>query len=1290
MTSKERTREIRPVVTGRSLFKRFISASVLLFYSVAAAHAGLGLPQDIVTESDQRGAFPVVAGGQAAELWHDEGDHKGVIRAIGDLQADVERVTGRKPQVFTKGTLSKMPIIIGTLGKSALIDSLVSSGKLDDSDLKGKWESFVIAVVNRPTSGVDRALVIAGSDKRGTIYGIYELSEQLGVSPWYWWADVPPKKRAEAYVLPGRYASGEPKVKYRGIFINDEEPAFGPWAREKFGGINSKMYVHMFELILRLRGNYLWPAMWGKAFNEDDPLNPVLADEYGIVMGTSHHEPMIRAQEEWTKRKANIGNGQWNYATNEEGLRNFWTDGIKRNKDYESIVTIGMRGDGDEEMIRGGNMDDNVALLEKIVADQREILKEYMNPDVTQIPQLWALYKEVMNYYEHGMRVPDDVTLLWCDDNWGNIRRLPTPEERKRSGGAGIYYHFDYVGGPRSYRWINTNPLPKIWEQMNLAYEYDANEIWIVNVGDLKPMELPIEFFLRMAWDPEALPKEKIGEFTEKWAARDFGAEHAEEIADIVSKYLKYAGWRKPELIDPNTFSVVDYREAERVSEQWNDLVKRAEKVNAELSEEQRDAFYQLGLYPVKAFATVVDMYIAAAYNRLYVEQGRASANLEAEKTRTLFAQDQSLSDYFHTEISDGKWNHMMSQNRIGYTGWAEPRRQVMPRVQEVVVPDTDAFGVAIDGSRSAWPGGSGVAMLPAFDSINNQRSFIDVFQRGSKAITYTFNASQPWIILRKDKAFNEVDDRLWVEIDWSKAPVGKAEGEVVIGNADQTVAVKVTAHKATAAQQKEADGAFGGLVGPIAIDAGDYSKKQSVNGVRWEAIPDYLRAESGMTIFPTTAESILPPNDAPYIEYPVYIAEPGKVDVDLIFGPVLAFVPGRGVRVAVSFDDQAPQVLNVVMTNDRAWDATVQNNSRRLTSSHEVKTAGKHTIRVTMVDPAVVLQRLIVHQEPLPRTYFGPESVKDKASSMPKSFVSKGNPIFTDAFTADPAPLVVGDELYVYVGHDEAKDGGDYYNITEWLCYSTKDMKTWTSHGSVLKPTDFKWATGEAWASQVVEKDGKYYYYTTAQHGQPHVGKAIGVAVSDHPTGPFVDAIGKALVIDSDTPGRGWNDIDPTVWIDEDGTAWMYWGNGSCFYAKLKPNMIEIDGEIKQVRGLEGFVEGPWLHKRGDLYYLTYAGFKRGSENIRYATAEKIDGPWTNRGELSGNANNSFTIHPGIVEFKDQWYLFYHNATLTLNGLKGITGRRSVCVDYLYYDRDGLMMPVPQTREGVTVPPVK
>lgn len=533
----------------------FACAMLVCLTGLVAADA-TGFPESIVSETPVDNSFPMVADGAAAPLWLDAADWAGVLRAAGDLRADIQRVASVQPNLST-APLGSPPsnrlVIIGTVGKSKAIDALIASGKLNAGDLKGKWESFVIATITAPLPGVEQALVIAGSDKRGTIYGIYEISEQLGVSPWYYWADVPAQKRAAVHILPGRHASGEPVVRYRGIFLNDEEPALGPWAREKFGGVNSKMYVHVFELILRLRGNYLWPAMWGKAFNEDDPKNPGLADEYGIVMGTSHHEPLMRAQQEWTKRKRTVGNGEWNYATNREGLTNFWREGIARNKAYENLYTIGMRGDGDEPMVKGGDMNANLKLLEEIVAAQRGLLARAVNPDVARVPQVWALYKEVSDYYDHGMKVPDDVTLLWCDDNWGNIRRLPTEEERKRAGGAGIYYHFDYVGGPRSYKWINTNPLPKIWEQMSLASEYGANRVWIVNVGDLKPMELPIEFFLRMAWNPKGISKDGIAGFTRRWAEREFGPEHADEIADIVSRYAKFNAWRKPELLSPVT-----------------------------------------------------------------------------------------------------------------------------------------------------------------------------------------------------------------------------------------------------------------------------------------------------------------------------------------------------------------------------------------------------------------------------------------------------------------------------------------------------------------------------------------------------------------------------------------------------------------------------------------------------------------------------------------------------------------------------------------------------------------
>ncbi|HLY17588.1 MAG TPA: glycosyl hydrolase 115 family protein, partial [Bryobacteraceae bacterium] len=423
------------------------SAALVLFL-YAAPRCGWALGQPKYIELTARpGSFAIAQGKSCATIYVDAADYPGVIRAAGDLQADIERVTGCRPALTHERGGAAHTIVVGSLEKIPLVKQLVDTAAID-----GKGESFVTQVAGGN-------LVIAGSDKRGTIYGIYDLSEQIGVSPWYWWADVPVVHRDALFVKPGRFVQGEPAVKYRGIFLNDEAPALSGWTREKFGGFNHQFYVKVFELLLRLKGNYLWPAMWGSAFNEDDPLNPKLADEYGIVMGTSHHEPMLRAQQEWKRH----GQGPWNYATNAEVLRKFWDEGIQRNKAYEGIVTLAMRGDGDLPMAEGGDMQANMRLLEKIVADQRDILTRYFGQDLSKVPQDWALYKEVQAYYEAGMRVPDDVTLLWCDDNWGNIRRLPTAEERKRRGGAGIYYHFDYVGGPRNYKWLNTVPITKVW-----------------------------------------------------------------------------------------------------------------------------------------------------------------------------------------------------------------------------------------------------------------------------------------------------------------------------------------------------------------------------------------------------------------------------------------------------------------------------------------------------------------------------------------------------------------------------------------------------------------------------------------------------------------------------------------------------------------------------------------------------------------------------------------------------------------------------------------------------------
>lgn len=966
-----------------------IMAAASLWLGLRAGPS-LGLPVSIVVNSEPSGgAFPLVVKSREAPLWYDANDYVGVIRAIGDLQADVERVTSHRPIASTEHPAADELVIIGTIGKSAAIDALVGSGKLDASDLRGKWESFVITTVAQPLPGVKRALVVAGSDKRGTIYGIYELSEQLGVSPWYWWADVPPKKRAEAYVLPGRFASGEPVVKYRGIFINDERPCLTEWTKERLGGLNSKFYTKVYELLLRMRANYLWPAMWDNAFNEDDPLNPKLADEYGIVMGTSHHEPLDRSQKEWTHNHQQYGNAEWNYVTNKEGLTQFWSDGLKRNGKYENILTIGMRGDGDMAMPDAGGMEANKKLLEQIITDQRALVAQHINPDPTKVPQIWALFSEVQQYYDAGLRVPEDVTVLFADSNMGDLRRLPTAEELKqRSGGFGIYYHIDMHGGPFAYQWINTNPFWKISEQMTLAAEYGATRLWIVNVGDLKPLELPIEFFLRMAWDPASLNKDKVAEYTHRWAEREFGPSHAADIADVVARFTKYNGWRKPEVITPETFSQLHHYEADRVEEAWLAVIAKAEKLYAALPTEQRDAFYQLVFHPAKASAIVAQMNIWAGRNQLFAKQGRASTNTAADRVRELFRQDRALTHYYNHQLAGGKWNHLMDQSHIGMHTWEPPVVDVMPSVAEVLLDDVARAGVSIEGDLSTWPDHYGDAVLPTFDSFHPRRSFVDVFSVGSRPIEFTIRAEQPWILLKNELTALK-DQRYWVEIDWAKLPAGVTNGEITVTGTSVPVTVKVVAKKASEAQLAAAKGRFASLDGPIAFAATSATRKTEVGGVRWETVLDYGRLDAALAIYPVTAPSVLPPNLAPTLEYSVYLPREGHYEVTLVLGPVLNFVPNRGMRIAVSFDDQPAQVLDIFAEqgglpfgNRLSGTQAARDNARFLRSSHKLAAAGAHLLKVAMVDPAVVVQKIIV--EPMRRpagpfgsrqseSYFGP-----------------------------------------------------------------------------------------------------------------------------------------------------------------------------------------------------------------------------------------------------------------------------------------------------------------------------
>ena len=635
--------------------------------------------QDIVAAKAAPGAFALVNEKELATIYVDEGAPALVKKAAALLQQDIEMVTGQKPELISKlSGREKKLVIVGIVG-SGIVRQLVRQQKLAVTKLKDRWEAYQWQTIVHPMGNISSAFVIAGSDRRGAAYGVFELSKQIGVSPWYWWADVPVKKTKSLFLKANSSITDAPKVKYRGIFINDEAPALSGWSKEKFGGFNSKFYAKVFELILRLKGNYLWPAMWGNAFYDDDSLNIKMADEYGIVIGTSHHEPLMRAHDEWRR----YGKGKWNYDSNEVRLKEFWRRGMERATN-EKIVSIGMRGDGDEPMSR----ETATALLERIVKDQRQIIEDVTRQPANKTPQLWALYKEVQDYYDKGMRVPDDVTLLLCDDNWGNIRKLPPLNAAPRKGGYGIYYHFDYVGDPRNYKWVNTNPIPRVWEQMHLAWAHGVKDIWIVNVGDIKPMEFPISFFLDYAWNPDRIDAGDINKYTENWCARQFGAAHAAEIAAILALYAKYNSRRKPELLNENVFSI-NYAELYRVTADYKALAARAEKINTALPAEYKDAYFELVLHPVTACANVYELYMYTAMNHANATAKKVAANEMAARVKQLYEKDSLITLQYHS-IANGKWNYMMSQTHIGYTYWQQPLVQKIPELQ-YVQPDTSA-----------------------------------------------------------------------------------------------------------------------------------------------------------------------------------------------------------------------------------------------------------------------------------------------------------------------------------------------------------------------------------------------------------------------------------------------------------------------------------------------------------------------------------------------------------------------------------------------------------------------
>ncbi|MGW4594334.1 glycosyl hydrolase 115 family protein [Streptomyces sp. NPDC004457] len=939
-------------------------------------------------------------------------DHPGVVRVAGDLRDDLARVTGVRPGT----TIGRFPVLLGTIGRSPLIDGLIRSGKLDVTGVRGRWETSLQTVVEHPMPGVERAFVIAGSDPRGTIFGAYDVSYGIGVSPWHWWDDVPPARRDAVWVEAGRFTQGTPVVKYRGVFINDENPALGTWAPAYFGegkapgypgGFTADFYAKVFEVLLRLKGNYLWPAVWGRAFAEDDPDNHRRAAEYGIVMGTSHEAPMMRGIEEWNRHAGSGtdpygGTGEWSYRRNAEAIRAYWRAGIQRMVDqgFEGVVTLGMRGNGDTGLPDG----DGIELMQQIIADQRRIIEEVTGRPAAETPQVWTLYKEVQRYWDRGLRAPDDVTVVLTDDNWGNIRKHP---DGPRTGGYGLYYHFDYVGAGRNYKWVDTANVRNVWDQLHQAHAYGNHGLWVANVGDLKGNELPAEFFLSYAWNPDAWPLERLGAWEERYARQNFGEAQAKEIASLLAAYGRLQARRKPELLNRRiTLSgdqvVYDdrqspyyfaHRELERVTEEWRALGRRAERVERRLPERLRDAWFELAGYAVTATANLYALREAEFTNLLYAAQGRAAANDRAARAEAALGRDFALADRFNSRVADGKWRGFQTQPHIDYgdvdrygpnAGWQQPEKDnvalpdvLFPAVRRIEVPSGAELGVSVDGAEDAgqwWPGGSSsAASLPPFSPYQTRpRQYVEIFNRGRTPFPYEVAVSAPW--LRVDRPRGRVDQqvRLEVEVDWSRVPAGRTEATLTVRGAGASVPVRCVAERPSGVRAR----GFVEAGGYVAIDAEHYDRAVG----RWRRIDGIGRTGAGMTPWPVTSPSRVPAGSSPHLEYEVtLLSAPGEVTVWAHLSPRNPAVPGvPGLRYGVSLDDGPVRTVDITAGADdgalnTVWARHTSDNVNATATTHTVTGPGVHRLRFWMVDPTVVVQRLLIDTGGLPRLYLGP-----------------------------------------------------------------------------------------------------------------------------------------------------------------------------------------------------------------------------------------------------------------------------------------------------------------------------
>ncbi|MDN3665834.1 glycosyl hydrolase 115 family protein [Algibacter miyuki] len=950
----------------------------------------------------QKSEFSIVEGNEVVSILIDKKDAKVVAIAADILASDVFNITGKKPAVVSKTSKNTAIIIAGTIGKNSLIDKLISSGKIKVSEFENHWERYAIQMVENPTKNIDKALVIVGSDRRGTAYGLLELSRKIGVSPWEWWADVTPEKSENLIISVDNKVSKSPSVKYRGVFLNDEDWGLQRWAALNFepetGDIGPKTYAKVFELLLRLRANTIWPAMHSstKPFYSY-PENKFVADDYAIVIGTSHAEPMLsNINTEWKHDTM----GEYRYDTNSETIKNLFRKRVKETADLEGIYTTGMRGEHDSPMIVGeDDTEAQVKLLEGVITDQRAILKKETKKNPNTIPQAFVPYKEVLNYYQNGLDLPEDITLVWTDDNYGYMRQLSNPEEQTRAGGAGVYYHTSYWGRPHDYLWLNsTNPV-LMWEEMSKAFEFQSREIWILNCGDIKPHEYNIELFLDMAWDMDGFDKSTaVKSHMNDWAAREFGKASASKITDVLFENNRLAYIRRPEFmawsqVEPVTKAgeteLTQYHYGDEVSERINsyqNIIETTENLYDKIDEHRKDAFYQLVYYPVIGASKLNQKWLYSFKNKFNAKQGRQSANTLAAQSKAAYKRIEKETNYYNEKLQNGKWNHIMTMAPRFLPVFAQPA------VSHVENTEKAHLGLALEGYQMEVNHeviNSYADVLPVFNSYTKSTYFIDVFINGTGTVDWEAKPKADWIKISETKGTlnsnsNIVEKRLWITIDWDKVPKGENKKEAPLGHDFQLIPPSFKVNSAidfisegkttsigVSVYNPELDTLknYKGFVedkGYVSIDAENFTRKKDGNEAKWERLEGIGYTNNVIAALPRTAtptvdiQAIL--TSSPVLEYDFYTFNFGEAQVNLQVVPTHAPHAGFGVRCAVSIDDADPVIVDFqTFGRSASWKQNVLKNASVQSALQIVNKAGKHTLKIWMVDPGVMIDQVLI-----------------------------------------------------------------------------------------------------------------------------------------------------------------------------------------------------------------------------------------------------------------------------------------------------------------------------------------